>query len=89
MPSWRWVATRTAVGELEDLLAQHPTRERLAAMLMLALYRSGRQADALEAYHRTRDHLDQELGLEPGPALKDLQQEILEARAVARYGHGR
>ena len=60
------------------LLAEHPTRERLAAQLMLALYRCGRQADALEVYQRTRVRLADELGLEPGPALKKLQAEILE-----------
>src|SRR5262249_11750044 len=62
---------------LEALVAEHPFRERLAGQLMLALYRCGRQADALEVYRRTRDALDQELGLEPGPALRELEQQIL------------
>src|SRR5262245_32235175 len=57
------------VGELEALVSEHPLRERLRAQLMLALYRSGRQAEALEAYHRTRRYLDEELGLEPGEDL--------------------
>jgi DNA-binding SARP family transcriptional activator len=66
------------IGELEALLGQHPTREHLAGQLMLALYRSGRQADALEIYQSTRAHLASELGLDPGPALKTLQAQILE-----------
>jgi DNA-binding SARP family transcriptional activator len=66
------------VGELEGLVAAHPGREPLAAQLMLALYRCGRQGDALEVYGRTRAYLSGELGLEPGPALKALQRSILE-----------
>ncbi|MBV9196639.1 MAG: AAA family ATPase [Solirubrobacterales bacterium] len=66
------------VSELEALTVQHPTRERLGGQLMLALYRSGRQAEALEVYQRTRRRLAEELGLEPGPALKQLQARILE-----------
>ena len=66
------------IGELEALLAQHPTRERLARQLMLALYRGGRQQQALEIFHRTRVQLAEQLGLEPGPALKMLQTQILE-----------
>ena len=65
------------VGELETLVAKHPSRERLQGQLMLALYRCGRQVDALEVYQRTRRHLALELGLEPGPALRTLQQDIL------------
>jgi DNA-binding SARP family transcriptional activator len=65
------------VGELEQLAAQHPWRERLHALLMLALYRSGRQAEALEAYRRLREHLAGELGLEPGRDLRELEQAIL------------
>ncbi len=66
------------VGELRSLLARHPTREPLAGLLMLALYRSGRQAAALEVYERTRAHLVGELGLEPGPRLRTLQRQILD-----------
>lgn len=66
------------VAELEGLLAQHPTRERLACQLMLALYRSQRQAAALEVYQRTRMRLAEELRLEPGPELKAIQAQILD-----------
>jgi predicted ATPase/DNA-binding SARP family transcriptional activator len=77
------------IGELGALLAAHPARERLAELLMLALYRSGRQADALEIYRRTRVHLTSELGLEPGPALEALQAQILgHDRALARSDPG-
>jgi DNA-binding SARP family transcriptional activator len=65
------------ISELQQLILEHPTRERLAAHLMLALYRSGRQGDALEVYHQTRLALTEQLGLEPGPALKGLQDAIL------------
>jgi len=65
------------VGELEALVAEHPLRERLQGQLMLALYRSGRQADALERYQRARRGLVDELGIEPGPALKELERAIL------------
>jgi predicted ATPase/DNA-binding SARP family transcriptional activator len=65
------------VGELEALAAAEPTRERITAQLMLALYRSGRQTDALEVYQRTRARLSEELGLEPGPAIQALQTQIL------------
>lgn len=65
------------VAELEALIARHPLRERLRGQLMLALYRSGRQAEALEAYRSTRQLLDGELGLEPSEALQRLEQAIL------------
>jgi DNA-binding SARP family transcriptional activator len=65
------------VGELEALIRDHPLRERLRGKLMLALYRSGRQADALEAYRETRDVLDEQLGLVPSPPLERLQAAIL------------
>jgi YVTN family beta-propeller protein len=65
------------VGELERLVAAEPLRERLWAQLMLALYRSGRQAEALEAYRRARQTLVSQLGIEPGPELRDLERRIL------------
>src|SRR5215207_2588198 len=65
------------VGELEALVAQHPLRERLRGAQVLALYRGGRQAEALEAYRAARAMLDEELGLEPTPALRDLEHAIL------------
>ena len=65
------------VGELRELVAAHPLHERLRGELMLALYRDGRQAEALDLYQRTREQLMGELGIEPGPALQKLQQAIL------------
>jgi YVTN family beta-propeller protein len=64
-------------GELESLSREHPLRERLRGQLMLALYRGGRQAEALEAYRKTRQHLVDELGIDPSPALQRLEQAIL------------
>jgi DNA-binding SARP family transcriptional activator len=68
---------REVVSELHELVAAHPFRERLRAQLMLALYRSGRQAEALDAYRHTRVMLVGELGIEPGPALQELERAIL------------
>jgi YVTN family beta-propeller protein len=65
------------VRELEALVRAHPLREHLRDQLMLALYRSGRQADALDAYQHARRTLDTELGLEPGPRLQELERRIL------------
>jgi DNA-binding SARP family transcriptional activator len=66
-----------AVPELERLVAEHPLRERLRAQLMLALYRAGRQADALDAYQATRRVLIEDLGIEPGRSLRELEASIL------------
>jgi DNA-binding SARP family transcriptional activator len=66
------------VGELESLVVEHPLRERLRGQLMLALYRSGRQAEALEAFQSARRALVDELGIEPSRGLRDLQHAILE-----------
>jgi DNA-binding SARP family transcriptional activator len=65
------------IGELETLVSEHPYRERLRAQLMLALYRSGRQAEALRAYQEARRALADDLGLKPGHELKELEQAIL------------
>ena len=67
------------VGDLQSLAAVHPLRERLHAMLMLALYRCGRQADALAAYQHARTVLVEDLGIEPGGELRRLHQQILSA----------
>ena len=74
------------VGELQRLVVEHPTREQLAGQLMLALYRCGRQTEALEAYASARRVLVDEIGVEPGPQLRELQQAILrhDAALVAR-----
>ncbi len=68
----------SAVGRLTELTAGHPFREGLWALLMTALYRVGRQADALDAYRRARAHLVEELGVEPGARLRDLEAAILD-----------
>jgi predicted ATPase/DNA-binding SARP family transcriptional activator len=65
------------VGELQTLVAEHPLRERLRAHLMVALYRTGRQAEALETMRRGRDLMVRELGIEPGPELRQLEHMIL------------
>jgi DNA-binding SARP family transcriptional activator len=70
------------VGELEALVRQHPLRENVCRQLMLALYRSGRQAEALDVYRNARTRFVEELGIEPGPGLGSIQAEIL------RHGAG-
>ncbi|HEX6662611.1 MAG TPA: ABC transporter substrate-binding protein, partial [Gaiellaceae bacterium] len=66
------------VGELDRLVGEQPLRERLQGQLMLALYRCGRQAEALDVYRETRRRLVEELGIEPGPELQRLEKAILE-----------
>ena len=66
------------VGDLDTLVREHPLRERFRAQQMLALYRSGRQAEALRAYQQARTHLGEELGIEPSSELRDLEQRILD-----------
>ena len=68
---------RELVPELEELVAEQPFREHLLEQLVLALYRSGRQADALDAYRRGATRLRGELGLEPGRPLQELEKRIL------------
>ncbi len=67
-----------AIGELEAAVAGHPYQEGLWELLITALYRAGRQADALATYQRVRTRLADELGLEPGPTLKELERRILD-----------
>jgi DNA-binding SARP family transcriptional activator/tetratricopeptide (TPR) repeat protein len=74
---------RELVAELARLTAEHPTRERLVELHMLALYRSGRTVEALDVYTRTRARLADQLGLDPGPALRQLQQAILRGTPAA------
>src|SRR6516164_9798365 len=73
-------------AELRGLVSEHPLRERLRGQLMLALYRSGRQADALETYREFRSTLMGELGLEPSSALRELQAAILRHDPVLAPG---
>jgi predicted ATPase/DNA-binding SARP family transcriptional activator len=72
-----------AAGELAALVAEHPVRERLWRLLVLALYRCGRQADALAAYRRARAVLAEELGIEPGEELRQLEQAVLRQQVPA------
>jgi predicted ATPase/DNA-binding SARP family transcriptional activator/Tfp pilus assembly protein PilF len=67
----------TVVAELESLTAEHPYRERFLEQLLLALYRCGRQAEALEVYRKAREALAEDLGLDPSPALQELERAIL------------
>jgi DNA-binding SARP family transcriptional activator len=77
-----------AIAELQALVAAHPLRERLRGLLMLALYRSGRQAEALCVYQDFRAVLDQELGLEPGDELTEIQLDILNQAPELRAERG-
>ena len=70
-------AVSEAVGELEQLVREHPLRERLWALLARALYRAHRQGDALAALRRAREHLADELGVDPGPELRRLEDLVL------------
>ena len=70
-------ATVATIAELEGLVGRYPTRERVWSLLMTALYREGRQADALAAYDRARATLSADLGIDPGPELRDLQARVL------------
>jgi len=70
-------AAREVIAELEGLVVVHPLRERVWELLAIALYRAGRQADALATYQRVRGQLSDELGLDPGPRLQRLEQQIL------------
>ena len=76
-PSWRSAEHRRRAARPARIRRLHPLRERARALEMLALYRSGRQSEALEVYAEAREHLRDELGLEPGPALRELQGRIL------------
>ena len=79
------------LGEIDALVAEHPLREQARRLQLIALYRSGRQADALETYRQARALLVDELGIEPGPALREVEQAILRhdpslAAPVSRLG---
>ncbi len=74
------------IPELEQLLTQYPLHERFCEQLMTALYRSGRQADALSVYRRVQHNLDAELGIEPGPALQRRFRQILQQEGALLRG---
>jgi len=72
------------VGELRELTAAHPLREGFWAQLVQALHQAGRQGEALAAYEEIREHLDEELGVEPGPSLRDLRARLLDRTGAPR-----
>jgi DNA-binding SARP family transcriptional activator len=74
------------IGELSGLAREHPLRERLHELLMTALYRAGRRSEALEVYRRARHTLVSELGLEPGPVLRELHGRVLAGAVLERAG---
>jgi DNA-binding SARP family transcriptional activator/pimeloyl-ACP methyl ester carboxylesterase len=76
---------REPIAELETLTTRHPLRERFWSQRLLALYRAGRQADALRAYRELRSTLIDQLGIEPGPELRDLQARILRQDSALEY----
>ncbi len=76
----------TLVADLNKLVALHPLRERMWGLLMTSLYRAGRQADALRSFNQARHVLAEELGIEPSPELRDLEQRILEHDARLMSG---
>ena len=79
---------RQLIAELDSLTEEHPLRERLRAQQMLALYRCGRQAEALRAYEKTRNYLVDEMGLDPSPDLRELEQRILDHDPSLGYETG-
>ena len=79
---------QATIGPLTELSARHPFREGLWALLMTALYRVGRQADALAAFRHARQVLVEQLGVEPGPRLRELESLILEQNEALRAGIG-
>ncbi len=76
---------REPIAELETLTTRHPLRERFWSQRLLALYRAGRQADALRAYRELRSTLIGQLGIEPGPELRDLEARILRQDSALEY----
>ena len=79
---------RQLIAELDSLTEEHPFRERFRAQQMLALYRSGRQAEALRAYEKTRTYLVDEMGLDPSQDLRELEQRILDQDPSLRFETG-
>src|SRR5262249_59000303 len=79
----------SVIPELEALVREHPLRERLTGQLMLALYRCGRQADALEVYRQARERLGSELGIEPGPRRPSAPRSARASRRARRRPRSR